>query len=142
MAGMPRIDCGIDIGSTNLKVILVADGGGVLYSKTVPTPRVQDDLGPVTDPLAMVALLKAMILEGWRSVGEGVALRSIAAAGVGEDGVGEDGVGVGADMAPTGRSIPWFDMQARGEAGMLAARFGHLAPVAGIAIGPDRTAAK
>ncbi len=134
---MPQIDCGIDIGSTNLKIILVTDGGEILYTKAVPTPRVHDGVGSATDPLALVALLEDMIVEGWRSVADGQPLRSLAAAGV-----GEDGVGVGLDLKPTGAAIAWFDMRASEEASWLAARFGAFSDVAGISIAADRTVAK
>lgn len=134
---MPTLDCGIDIGSTNLKVVLVAPDGTVVDTRTVPSPRGDDGVGPVTDATALVALLEELIIAAWREAGGGPPLRSIAASGVGEDGVGVD-----AGMVPTGFAIPWFDVRARDEAARLAGRFGALIARSGIAIGPDRTAAK
>lgn len=133
---MRPIDCGIDIGSTNLKVVLVTDEGEVLSVRTVPSPRVDDGVGPATDAVALVGLLEDLILESWNSVALGQPLRSITTVGV-----GEDGIGITEDFTPTGLSLPWFDIRARGEAEELAQRFDH-ADRAGIAIGPDRTAAK
>ncbi len=133
---MPQIDCGIDIGSTNLKVILVTERGQVLHACSVPTPRVNDDFGPVTDALALVAFLEDMIIEGWGKVGQGQPLRSIAASGV-----GEDGVAVRSDLTPTGLALPWFDNRATEEAEFLG-RYSVYSSRTGIAFGPDRTAAK
>ena len=133
---MPRIDCGIDIGSTNLKVVLVTEETQVLHACAIPTPRADDGLGPVTDALGLVAFLEDMIIEGWNKVGQGAPLRSIAASGV-----GEDGVAVTADLTPTGFALPWFDDRAQEEAEFLR-RYRDLSRTAGIALGPDRTAAK
>lgn len=133
---MRAIDCGIDIGSTNLKVILVTDDGEIIGVRTVPSPRINDSIGPVTDALALVDLLEVIILECWRDTAQGRPLRSITAVGVGEDGVGVD-----VNMEPTGFSLPWFDMRARDEASELAENFDFDART-GLSIGPDRTAAK
>lgn len=133
---MRAIDCGIDIGSTNLKVILVADDGEVLGVRTVPSPRVDDGIGHVTDALALVGLLENLILDCWNENAQGQSLRSITAVGVGEDGVGVD-----IHMNPTGYSLPWFDTRATNEAAELAEKF-KFAARTGISIGYDRTAAK
>ena len=136
LAKMPWLDCGIDIGSTNLKVVLVTEQAQMLHSCSVPTPRVHDGLGPVTDALGLVALVEDMIIEGWDKVGQGTPLRSIAASGV-----GEDGIAVTADLTPTGFALPWFDDRAREEARLLQ-QYSVFPNRAGIALGPDRTAAK
>lgn len=133
---MLQIDCGIDIGSTNLKVILVTEGGQMLTVRSVPAPRVNDDFGPVTDALALVNLLEEMIVDCWGEVADGQPLRSIAATGV-----GEDGVAVMADLTPTGLAIPWFDARAMEEAAFLR-QYSNYTHRTGIALGPDRTAAK
>src|SRR5690349_684472 len=118
---MPGLDCGIDIGSTNLKVVLVDAEGRIAYSRSLPSPRVPDEMGPVTDATALIAQLEGLIIEGWTAAGEGQALRSIAVAGI-----GEDGIGVGEDLVPTGHAIPWFDRRATKEADALQ-RFAGLA---------------
>ena len=51
---MLAIDCGIDIGSTNLKVVMVGDDGRVLYTRSIPAPRVSDGVGLVTDAFGLV----------------------------------------------------------------------------------------
>ena len=133
---MCPIDCGIDIGSTNLKVVLVTDEGEVLSVRRVPSPRMDDGVSLVTDAMALVGLLEDLILESWQSAAQGQPLRSITSAGV-----GEDGIGITADFTPTGPSLPWFDFRASGEAEELAQDYDH-ADRTGIAIGPDRTVAK
>lgn len=133
---MPGLDCGIDIGSTNLKVLLVGEEGRVRYARSLPSPRVTDGIGPVTDARALIDLLETLIIEGWAQAGGGVPLRSLAVAGVGEDGIGVDG-----GLTPVGPAIPWFDRRAGDEARSLQERFDCRART-GIAIGPDRTAAK
>ncbi len=134
---MGGLFCGIDIGTTNLKVALVdGDEARTLRVESVETPRVHDDLGPVTDAAALLAAIEELIVRGWRAVGRGRPLAAIAAAGIGEDGVALDG-----DLRPTGHALPWFDMRATAEAVELQAGNAH-DEEAGIAIDPTRTAAK
>ena len=133
---MPGLFCGIDLGSTNVKVVLADAEGRALYTRSVPSPRISDGVGDATDASALVALIESMVIDGWREVGRGMALRSIATAGV-----GEDGIGVRRDMSPTGPALPWFDTRAGAEADALRCHAAATAR-AGIAVGPDRTAAK
>ena len=133
---MANLTCGIDIGSTNVKVVLTDETGRAVHTRSVPTPRVSDGIGPTTDAAALVALLESMIIAGWREAGQGKPLLAIAAAGV-----GEDGLGVGVDLRPVGPALPWFDTRAAAEAAELR-RSSAETPRAGIAVGPDRTAAK
>lgn len=130
------IDCGIDIGSTNVKMVLVDDEGRIVHTRAVASPRVHDGIGPVTDPLALVSLLEDMIIDGWRESGRGLALRSITTAGI-----GEDGLGVRADLSPTGLAIPWFDRRAEAEVSGLSS-LGDFSNRTGITIASDRTIAK
>lgn len=128
--------CGIDIGTTNLKVALFDGDGRLGWIRTEPTPRSRDDLGPVTDAAALLRLIEAMIVQGWTELGRGEPIAAIASAGVGEDGLYAD-----AALDPLGPVIPWFDLRARAEADELAA--GPAAtPRAGIAMEPTRTAPK
>jgi xylulokinase len=133
---MTGLDCGIDIGSTNLKLVLSDEEGRAVHTRAVPTPRAPDGAGVATDAIGLVRLLESMIVEGWREAGRGQPLRTITAAGI-----GEDGVGVTEELRPTGLALPWFDGRAVEEARTL-----RNAPVetvlAGIAVAPDRTAAK
>ncbi len=110
--------CGLDIGSTNIKVVLADESGRSLWVKSVATPRVSDGIGVATDAAALVALLEDMIVEGWRAVAKGEALAAIAATGVGEDGVCADSA-----LQSLGLVIPWFDKRAMAEVERFASRF-------------------
>jgi xylulokinase len=133
---MSALSCGVDIGSTNVKVTLVDGRGKAVWTKAVPTPRVSDDGGVATDALGLVAMIEEMIVTGWRLHGRSLPLRAIAAAGV-----GEDGVGVRTDLTPTGLALPWFDERAATQAKDLQ-RTSPYAAQAGIAIDYSRSAAK
>ena len=128
--------CGIDIGTTNLKVALFDGENRLVWLKSEPTPRGHDGLGPVTDAAGLVALIEAMIVQGWQELGQPAPIAAISSAGVGEDGLFVD-----AKLDPLGPVVPWFDPRARAEAAELAA---HVAatPRAGLAMDPTRTAAK
>lgn len=128
--------CGIDIGTTNLKVALFDGEGRLRWIRSEPTPRGQDAFGPVTDALSLVRRIEALMEAGWHDLGARAPIAAVSAAGV-----GEDGLYVGADMEPLGPVIPWFDTRAAQEASDLAAsRFAT--PRAGIAMEPTRTASK
>ena len=105
---MGRLFCGIDIGTTNLKVLLLDESGATLWVKSVPAPHLRDEIGVVTDARALVVLAEQLVIEGWRSVGKGRAITAISSAGI-----GEDGVGICADLSPLGHAIQWNDR--RGE---------------------------
>jgi xylulokinase len=133
---MSALTCGVDLGSTNVKVILVDERARAVWTKAVPTPRVPDDSGVATDVLRLVAMIEEMIIEGWRTHGRSVPLQAIAVVGV-----GEDGVGVRADLTPLGLALPWFDDRAAMQASVLQ-QDSHYAAQAGLAIESSRTAAK
>lgn len=112
---MTDLCCGLDIGSTNLKAVLVDAAGRVLWARAMPTPRIDDGVGPATSADELLRAAEDLIVEGWTAVGDGKPLRAIATAGV-----GEDGLPLGADLAPAAPSIPWFDERAVAEADELA----------------------
>lgn len=128
--------CGIDIGTTNLKVALFDGDGRLVWIRTEPTPRTRDALGPVTDAAALLRLIETMIGQGWTELGRRAPLAAIATAGVGEDGLYVD-----ATLEPLGPVLPWFDLRAQAEAEELAAG-AAATPRAGIAMEPTRTAPK
>ncbi len=105
---MRRVFCGIDIGTTNLKVLLLDESGETLWVKAVSAPHLRDAHGVVTDALQLVTLAESLILEGWKEAAKGRPIAAIASAGIGEDGVGVD-----AALAPLGHAIQWNDR--RGE---------------------------
>jgi xylulokinase len=133
---MSALSCGLDIGSTNVKVTFVDECGQAVWTKAVPTPRLSDNGAVATDAIQLVAIVEEMIVTGWRLHGRSVPLRAIAAAGV-----GEDGVAVRADLTPTGLALPWFDERAATQAKNLQQTSCYAAQ-AGLAIDYSRTAAK
>jgi xylulokinase len=115
---MSALNCGVNIGSTNVTVTLVDECGHAVWTKAVPTPRIPDDKSVATDALRLVAMIEEMIVEGWRMHGRSLPLRAIAAVGVGEDGVGGR-----ADLTPTGLALLWFDERATAQAKDLQRNF-------------------
>jgi xylulokinase len=107
-AALVVLFCGIDVGTTNLKVLLLGESGETLWVKSVPAPHLQDGLGVVTDATALVSTIETLIIEGWTALGQGRAITAISSAGIGEDGVATD-----ANLNPLGHAIQWNDR--RGE---------------------------
>ena len=112
------IVCGLDIGSTNLKVVLAGEDGRTLWAKSVPTPHVNDGLGTTTDAGALMQLVENLVIEGWRHVGCGQPLAAISSAGV-----GEDGVCANTDLTSRGLVIAWHDKRALAEVARFRAHF-------------------
>jgi xylulokinase len=112
---MSRLFCGIDIGTTNLKVLLLDEGGKTLWVKSVPAPHLRDELGIVTDARALLVTAENLIIEGWKAAGKGRAISAISTSGIGEDGVGVD-----AALAPLGHAIQWNDRRGEKYAHALA----------------------
>jgi xylulokinase len=128
--------CGIDMGTTNLKVALFDDANRMVWIKSVPTPRIEDCFGVATDVRKLVEMVEDLIVEGWTETGRGSPILAISTAGVGEDGVYVD-----EDLDPIAFSIPWFDTRATAEAVDLA-RSAASTPLAGIEMEPTRSAAR
>jgi len=137
---MSGLYCGVDVGSTNIKVVLVDEAAGVIARRRRPTPRLGRDAPKArageADPLVLLQALEDMIIDAWRDVAGGRPISAIAAAGVGEDGCLID-----ADLRPLSTVIAWFDDRAAAEAGELAAAQ-DCVDVTGLAFEPTRTAAK
>jgi xylulokinase len=128
--------CGVDIGTTNLKVTLIGEECRVLWTRVVPTPRTTDAYGLATDPDAVLAVVEKLIVEGCVSAGRGKRLSAISATGVGEDGCYLDG-----DLRPLAPAIPWFDNRAKDQAERIAAS-AQETPKAGIKMEATRSGAK
>lgn len=112
---MSRLFCGIDVGTTNLKVLLLDESGETLWVKSVPAPHLHDGIGIVTDALQLVAITEALIVEGWNAVAKGRRIAAISSAGIGEDGVGVD-----AHLRPLGHAVQWNDRRGERYAHALA----------------------
>lgn len=53
---------GIDIATTNLKVVLVDEGGRPLWRAAVPSPRVSADGAVATDASALLRVLEDLVV--------------------------------------------------------------------------------
>ena len=94
-----EVVCGIDIGSTNLKVVALDRRGRVLTRARQITPRNPSDLS--IDAQGILNAIEDMIIE---VCGSEYIVTAVASAGVGEDGVLVD-----SDRKPLGRALAWFD---------------------------------
>ncbi len=101
--------CGIDVGTTNLKVLLLDESGETLWVKSVPAPHLHDGLGVVTDANALLTTVEGLIIQGWRDIGQGRTITAISSAGIGEDGVATD-----ENLKPFGHAIQWNDRRGEG----------------------------
>lgn len=133
---MDALFCGVDIGSTNVKVLLMDGLARTRWVRSQPMPRVMDAGRPVTDARELVAVIEQLIVQGWRECATGLPLRSIATTGVGEDGLPLD-----ARLSPLDLAIPWFDRRAQAQADVLNHRHGSESRN-GVPIDATRTAAK
>jgi len=98
IARMP-IACGVDIGSTNAKVVAIDADGTVVGRAGQPTPR---DKGALSiDAYALFSAIEEMVVE---VCGESLEVHAICAAGVGEDGFLVDG-----GLRPLTKALAWFD---------------------------------
>jgi xylulokinase len=129
--------CGVDIGTTNVKVVVIDGAGAVLSRAAEPTPRRSDGIGPCCDPAEIVALVESLIVRAAALAQLDAPLRAICVAGI-----GEDGIGVGASGEPLGMAIPWFDDRAHADALCLADVAAPFEGSTGIRIDGARTAAK
>lgn len=133
---MQQYYCGIDLGTTNLKVLLCDADGNVAGKASCATPRQPAGGDILTDPVEIRSAVEALLDDAWARTGRTGHIAAIAAAGV-----GEDGFRVGPDLTPMEMSIPWFDYRCDAEAEELA-RTCDVTALSGIAFDPTRTAAK
>ena len=101
MAGSGRIPvvCGVDIGTTNAKVVALDASGSVVARASRPTPR--DAHGLWIDAQALFDTIENMVIE---ACGSRYEVHAICAAGVGEDGVLVDNT-----LRPLTKALAWFD---------------------------------
>lgn len=128
--------CGVDIGTTNLKVSIIDETGVSRWTRAVPTPRVSSASLAGVDPIDLLATVEKLVIEGWLVVGNGLALSAIATTGVGEDGVCVDET-----FTPLDHAIPWHDKRAALEAEEIR-RSAAATTRAGIEMEETRTGAK
>lgn len=130
------IFCGVDIGTSNVKVILIDETAKTVWSKSIPVPRVADDVGMSTNASELVSVIEQLIVDGWHASGITAPIRAISITGVGEDGVAVD-----ENLRPLDLVIPWFDNRAEEEAQQIREQFPDEIR-GGVTIDSSRTVAK
>lgn len=98
------VACGVDIGSTNVKVVLLTRDGSVVARAGRPTPR--DAQGLCIEGEALHAAVEDLIAE---ACGDRFAVNAVCVAGVGEDGVLVD-----RRLRPLTPALAWFDPRRHG----------------------------
>lgn len=98
------VACGVDIGSTNSKVVALDANGSVVSRSSRPTPRDAEDLS--IDARRLFNAVEELVLE---VCGHRYIVHTISTAGVGEDGVLVDG-----NLQPLTKALAWFDPRRQG----------------------------
>lgn len=93
------VACGVDIGSTNVKVVLLARSGGVVARSGRSTPRDAQTL--CIDGRALLDTVESMIVQACADRFE---VHAVCVAGMGEDGVLVD-----ERLRPITPALAWFD---------------------------------
>ncbi len=98
------VACGIDIGSTNVKVVVVDPDGLVVAREGRPTPRDREGLSIATHEL--INTVEELISQVCAGRFQAEALCCV--------GVGEDGLLLDADLQPVTSALAWFDPRRQG----------------------------
>ncbi len=93
------VACGVDIGSTNAKVVAITAEGTVVARAWSPTPRGADGLS--LDASALLRTIEQLVLE---VCGDQFQVHAVSSAGVGEDGILVDDC-----LRPLTKALAWFD---------------------------------
>jgi xylulokinase len=93
------VACGVDVGSTNVKVIALDPAGRIVGRASRATPRDPEQLS--IDASTVFASIEEMIVE---VCGERYEVHAVSSAGVGEDGVLVD-----ERLHPLTQALAWFD---------------------------------
>jgi len=98
------VTCGVDIGSTNIKVAALDRAGSVLARASRPTPR--DPYELTLDTRVLFDVVEELVVEACGNAYAAHALCTV--------GVGEDGVLVDSDLVPLSAALAWFDPRRQG----------------------------
>jgi xylulokinase len=96
--------CGVDIGTTHVKAVLVAADGTVLSVAKVATPVIKDGHGPCHDPEAVRDAAEQVMVRAQVAAPEPTRVTAI-----GVTSVGEEGVPLGASGELLYPSIAWYE---------------------------------
>ncbi|WP_067676702.1 FGGY family carbohydrate kinase [Nocardia miyunensis] len=123
-----RVVLGVDVGSTNVKIVALDADGHVVARVRRLTPRGPDGLS--IDAMELFDLLEELVIA---ACGDDYAVAAVCAAGIGEDGVLVDVGG-----RPLSAALSWFDPRRTAVFDDLAAEL-PLATGLGVATDPART---
>lgn len=126
-----QVSCGVDLGSSNIKVVAVLPDGTVVARRSRPTPR--RDNHPTIDAEQLLGVVEDMLID---LVGEDWVIAAVCVAGV-----GEDGVPVAADGHAIKEALAWFDPRRTDAYDQLpaAVRMAAVRSVTGVQLDPSRT---
>jgi xylulokinase len=111
---------GVDLGTTNCKVLAWDACGRVLHVAAGRTPLCETGVGWECDPEALWSIAIGLVREAVRALPSPAALRALAVASV-----GEAGVPIARDGCPVYPMIAWFDQRSAAQAEALEARLGE-----------------
>jgi sugar (pentulose or hexulose) kinase len=126
-----QVSCGVDLGSSNIKVVAVLTDGTVVARRSRPSPR--RDNHPTIDAEQLLGVVEDMLID---LVGENWVIAAVCVAGV-----GEDGVPVAADGRAISEALAWFDPRRADAYDQLpaAVRMAAVRSVTGVQLDPSRT---
>ncbi|MGH3264416.1 MAG: FGGY-family carbohydrate kinase [Trebonia sp.] len=103
-SGDSDVLCGVDIGTTHIKVALVTLGGALLSVAKADTPVTTDGFGPCHDPDDVLATAEQVMRQAQQEAGVRAPIVAI-----GVTSVGEEGVPLGPRSELLYPAIAWYD---------------------------------
>ena len=119
MASATDVLCGVDIGTTHIKAVLLSEDGAVVSVAKAPTPVTSDGYGPCHDPEDIRVTAERVMGQAQRSAGSPARITAI-----GVTSVGEEGVPLGPRHELLYPSIAWFERRPSEEEKRWSARHG------------------
>ena len=104
MAKTVPVLCGVDIGTTYIKAVLVTDEGTIASTWSEPTPTTDDGYGPCHDPDEILATVEKAVYQAQQG-----SRRQPVVVGVGVTSVGEEGVPLGPKGEVLYPAVAWYE---------------------------------